>query len=238
VLITPILGYKLRDKIGKALKTRAETIKKALDEYNRRAASLDPPRPSLTWSKVIEVTSIGDFDLWRNCHQDIRQLQWAQPANREAMNLHFRVKQAKCEIERLNVEIQRLLTYMYDDHADYNQAIRREQDSNPFLAHELAKQWQYRQLVNEGILSRLLQTSRLVGFSGKIQFGHRIGRDPAALVGVPFPYWAEGLVHSGVMSGDEGQLDVEGKDAPADVEDDETERDALLMVDFMENLAL
>jgi hypothetical protein len=134
---------------------------------------------------------------------------------------------------------------MYDDHADYNQAIRREQDLNPLLAHELAKRWGYQQLVNEGILSRLLQTSTLIGFSGRLQFGCRIGRDPTTLVGVPLPYWAEGLgLHevNDTTSGRDGQsVDARGHDAEdgnANVGDDETERDALLLVDFMHNLAL
>lgn len=197
--------------------------------------------------KIIEAASLGDFDLWRDSRQDIRQLQWAQPANREAMNLYFQVKQAKCEIVRLNVEIQRLLTFMYDDHANYNQAIRQEQESSPLLAHELAKRWRYRQLINEGILRRLLQTSKLTGFSGRLQFGRRVGRDPATLVEVPLPYWAEGLGLQGVnniMSGGDGQSAARGhgekdaEDINADTGDDEMEHDALQLVDFMDNLAM
>jgi hypothetical protein len=71
------LGYKMRQKIGNALRARSEAIKKALKEYNRLAANLHPPREQLTWSKVIEMATVGDLDLLRHARQDIRDQPWA-----------------------------------------------------------------------------------------------------------------------------------------------------------------
>jgi hypothetical protein len=51
------------------------------------------------------MVSLAEFDLLRDTRQDIRQFPWAQPLNREAMNLSFGIKRAKEEILRLNVEI-------------------------------------------------------------------------------------------------------------------------------------
>jgi hypothetical protein len=47
-----IPGYKLREKIGKALKNRANAIKRALEDYNSCALQLNPPREQLTWATV------------------------------------------------------------------------------------------------------------------------------------------------------------------------------------------
>ncbi|EPS95019.1 hypothetical protein FOMPIDRAFT_1085440, partial [Fomitopsis schrenkii] len=107
------IGYKLREKIGKALKARAEAIKKALKCYNQRAASLTPPRAELLWDEVVKMmVSLAEFNLLRDGHRDIRLEPWADRKNREAMNTFFEIKCAEEEIERLNVEIPQLLSYM------------------------------------------------------------------------------------------------------------------------------
>ncbi|KAH9947990.1 hypothetical protein B0H21DRAFT_708025 [Amylocystis lapponica] len=83
------VGYKMREKIGKALKSRAEAVKKALVEYNRQATELVPH---------VHVDVVGEFDLLRDAQQDIRELPWAQRANRQAMSTYFNVQRAKEEI--------------------------------------------------------------------------------------------------------------------------------------------
>ena len=95
-----ILAYKLREKIGQALRTRAEAIRKALHEYNRQAVLLVPPRPKLRWEELVDLSSVGDFDILRNARQDIRQLKWADPMHREAMRLYFNIERAKEELVR------------------------------------------------------------------------------------------------------------------------------------------
>ncbi|KAJ7936673.1 hypothetical protein B0H13DRAFT_1589410 [Mycena leptocephala] len=107
-------AYKLRDKIGKALKTRTEAIHRALVEYNGAAAMLNSPRDPLVWARVIETVSLAEFDLLRDTHTDIRRLPWTQPARREAGLLYFGIKRANEEIQRLNVEITRIITFAVD----------------------------------------------------------------------------------------------------------------------------
>jgi hypothetical protein len=92
------LGYKLREKISKALKTQAEAIRRALNDYNEAAGELNPPRKQLTWEKVINAVTLADFDVLRDTWMDIRSLPWTQPARREATNLHFGIIQAREEI--------------------------------------------------------------------------------------------------------------------------------------------
>ena len=115
------------------------------------------------------MVSLAEFDLLQYGRQDVRLLKWTQPKHREAMRLHFKIKQAHEEIERLNVEIQRLITFMFDDHVDHYRSIQELDVLDPNLAHELSLRWEYLQQLNSKIVCRLVQTSRLSGFTGIIK---------------------------------------------------------------------
>ncbi|KAJ6623200.1 hypothetical protein B0H10DRAFT_1786918 [Mycena sp. CBHHK59/15] len=134
-------GYKLREKISKALRTQAEAIRRALQTYNEAAVALNPPRERLTWMDIISKTSLAEFDLLRDTRMDIHDQPWTHPARREAMVLYFGIKRAKEEIQRLNIEICRLITSMYDQHVDYHRAISSTLLINPPLASYLDKSW-------------------------------------------------------------------------------------------------
>ncbi|KAG6912822.1 hypothetical protein DXG01_011751, partial [Tephrocybe rancida] len=63
----------LRKHIGKALKVRSQAIRTSLERYNAAAALMSPPRPSLSWDQVVEHAYLADFDLLRDCRQDIHE---------------------------------------------------------------------------------------------------------------------------------------------------------------------
>ncbi|KAJ7124573.1 hypothetical protein C8R43DRAFT_899013, partial [Mycena crocata] len=65
------VGYKLREKIGKALKTRADAIQKAVAKYNTAASQLNPPRDQLTLAEVLQIVCLAEFDLLRDTRTDI-----------------------------------------------------------------------------------------------------------------------------------------------------------------------
>ena len=98
-------GYKLQEKIGKALRTCADMIRHALKAYNMATAQLNPPCPQLTWTKLIEAMILVDFDLLQDSCQDIHQQPWTHPSCCEAMNLYFGIKHMKEEITWLNIEV-------------------------------------------------------------------------------------------------------------------------------------
>ncbi|KAJ6493883.1 hypothetical protein DFH09DRAFT_1104346 [Mycena vulgaris] len=148
------VGYKLREKISKALRTRAEAIQVALNKYNLAATQLNPPRDRLSWTTVIDTMHLAEFNLLRDTRSDIRSFLWAKSANREAMVLYFGIKRAKEEIRHLNVEIQRLVMFMADDHVDYIRAIRSNVMVAPHLAHELSQQWLHCTRIHESIVSK------------------------------------------------------------------------------------
>ena len=188
--VDAIAGYKLREKIGKALKTRAEAIRRALDAYNSAAAQLNPPRESLSWAKLMDATTLADFDLLRDSRQDIREQPWTQPSRREAMNLYFGIKRANEEILQLNVEIRRLVTFMINDHHDFHRAISANIITNPALAHELSCQWEYRHRIHSRIAFQLHQTSRLRGFTGTLLPGTCEGPELVFTTKAGLPNWA------------------------------------------------
>ena len=172
------------------MRTRSGAIKTALKEYNDAAALLNPPRDPLTWSTVLKAATVADFDLLRDTRTDIRRLPWTEPSRREATTYYFGIKRARKEITWLNVEITRLLTFMFDTHIDYHLAIQRCMTEDPPLAASLIQQWQYEDRINESVVLKLSQTSKLHGFTGSLTIGSRIGRDKALSIDVPLPRWA------------------------------------------------
>jgi hypothetical protein len=182
-------------------------------QYND-STSLPISSPS---QQVIEMASLAEFDILRDTRQDIRQLPWAQSANREAMNLYFGIKRANEEILRLNVEIRRLVTSMLDAHCHLYSVIqtRHLSDSDPVLAHELSRRWQFQQKIHTIIAEQLVKTSKLTGFTGSLQPGRRMGHRDIHKDNIPLPQWANEILGLAVISriGDDADtLDGMGDD--------------------------
>ncbi|KAI0681768.1 hypothetical protein BC835DRAFT_1301778, partial [Cytidiella melzeri] len=157
--------------IGQALQTCAEAIRKALDEYNKQASLLNPPRPKLRWEELIDLSSVGAFDLLRNARQDICELKWADPLHQEATHLYFNIQRAQEELTCCNVEVHQILTSMYNEHLDYWHAVALSIIPNPTLACKLSKRWVERDCINTCVARRLQQIALLPGFSGALEIG-------------------------------------------------------------------
>ncbi|KAG1885372.1 hypothetical protein F4604DRAFT_1878101 [Suillus subluteus] len=108
-------AYKMRTHISKSLQTRCHAIQTAIKKYNDAASQLHPPRPPLEWSKVSHYSFLEEFNLLRETRQDIRDKMWARPAIRETMRQWLHIQRAKEEIERCNVEVRRLHTFIVDE---------------------------------------------------------------------------------------------------------------------------
>ena len=141
-------AYKLQDKIGKALNTRAEAIQHVLEAYNTAASHLIPPCEHLTWAELMDTTTLAEFNLLHNSRQDIWKQPWTQPLQCKAMNLYFGIKCTKEEILQLNIKICHLITFMINDHYDFHHAVARHIFTNPILAHELSLQWEFRHQIH------------------------------------------------------------------------------------------
>ncbi|SJL17575.1 uncharacterized protein ARMOST_21127 [Armillaria ostoyae] len=63
---------------------------------------------------------------------------WATPAGQATMDQYFKIKRAEEEINRLNIEIPCLLTYMADEDRYLQDQNLHLQESNPALAHQIS----------------------------------------------------------------------------------------------------
>ena len=164
------VGYKLRRQIGKALQRRSEAIRKALSRYNAQATKLIPPRPPLTWKEIVEYSFLAEFDLLRLSRTDIRSERWTQPSSREGTIKYLKLRRAREEIVRLNVEICRLRTAIYNESRETDGVLHSLQTTDPALGKELQRRWLLRRQVNACLLQRLDQIERLSGFTGRRGF--------------------------------------------------------------------
>ncbi|KAK0479370.1 hypothetical protein EDD18DRAFT_1312467 [Armillaria luteobubalina] len=164
-------GYKMRKHIGKALKARSQAIRTTLSHYNAAASALCPPRPPLQWERVVKYAFLADFDLLRDVQENMSERKWATLAGRQAMDTYFKICQAKEEIKRLNIEIQRVITYM---HVEDTYLRRREGaivETVPALALQISRYCQDREHFYATHMRRFYALSRDAGFTGSVEVG-------------------------------------------------------------------
>lgn len=214
-------GYKLRKHIAKALQARSQAIRHALDKYNIAASALFPPRSHLSWNDVVEYAFLADFDLLRDTRQDIRDRPWATPAGRLSMDRHFKLERAREEIQRLNIEIPRVITYMRDEDAFLRRKEKEIRMYDNGLAHQVLLHRRERGRFNAQHMERFRKLACIPGFSGSIQPG----------VSVEFGTQETGPGHGGDMAVDDSGNGVEDVPpcggGPLDEVDDDTDEDEL-----------
>ncbi|KAF9049005.1 hypothetical protein BJ165DRAFT_1343532, partial [Panaeolus papilionaceus] len=162
-------GYKMRQHIGKALKARSQAIRTAVEEYNAAAKSVK--RSILTWDQVVQYTQLADFDLLSDTREDIRQREWAKSGSRTLLDQYFKIKGARDEIKRLNVEIPRLTTYIRDEEAFLSHHITALTETQPHLAHQIRLRLASFIRKNDVHITRLKGLLKLPGFSGTLNEG-------------------------------------------------------------------
>jgi len=92
--------------ISNALKAHSKTIHCALNAYNQAALVLSPPWPKLTWTEIVEYTTISEFELLQcSAHEDIHNLEWADARNCHTTICHLKLIHAQEEVYHLNVEV-------------------------------------------------------------------------------------------------------------------------------------
>ena len=75
----------MRTHIAKSFQKRCKAIQNAVKAYNAAAVALDPPRPTLDWTRVSHYGFLNEFNLLRDTRQDIRDKPWTDLAVRETM---------------------------------------------------------------------------------------------------------------------------------------------------------
>ncbi|KAJ7784074.1 hypothetical protein B0H14DRAFT_3095688 [Mycena olivaceomarginata] len=62
--------------------------------------------------QVVEYTFLADFDILRDTRDEVQSRPWTRPAYRLAMDSYFKLCRAREEIQRLNIEIRRVVTWI------------------------------------------------------------------------------------------------------------------------------
>jgi hypothetical protein len=163
------VGYKLRQHIAKALKTRSQAIKQALQRFNNAASKLG--RETLRWDDVVDYAFVSEFDILAETHEDVQKRPWAQPAARMLMDQFFKIKHAKEEIERLNIEIRRIITFIRDEEDFLRSMEARLREENPEVSYQLLLRRHRFELANTEHLRRLEKLRSVAGLTGSLSPG-------------------------------------------------------------------
>ncbi|KAJ3749419.1 hypothetical protein DFH05DRAFT_1593958 [Lentinula detonsa] len=158
-------GYKMRQHIGHAMQKRSAAIQSALESYNEAAAQLTPPRKLLNWDDVLNYTYLSEFDFLRDSRSDVRDHIWARPAVREAMSELFKLMRAGEELDRLHIEIKRLVTYMKEEEEFIPAVVEEVQAHDPQLAYQIHRYAHERGRFNSVHYMRLDSIRKLKGFA-------------------------------------------------------------------------
>lgn len=143
-------------------------------KYNEAAAALNPPAPRLTWKKVVEYAVLADFDLLRDVRQDVREKPWASSTNRLLRDQYFKLERAHEEIDRLNIEIRRLITYIADETIFLQMIEQAAAADDTRLAHQIALYGLERGRSNGMHIKRLAKLAKDPGFTGNVRLGQSI----------------------------------------------------------------
>jgi hypothetical protein len=211
----------MRKHISKALQSRSQAIRTALDRYNSAARLLPTPRRQLDWKEVVEYAFLADFDLLRDARQDISDRPWATPAGRLAMDLYFKIERAHEEITRLNVEIRRVATYIRDEDRFLQYSETKACETDTRLALHIKHHRMERGRFNAHHRRRLREIAKLDGFSGSILPGTSTATGPGESASV----WALLEADSVSMTPLDGGCAEGGEEVWVDIPIDQQEAD-------------
>ncbi|KAK7021953.1 hypothetical protein VNI00_017132 [Paramarasmius palmivorus] len=158
-------GYKMRQAIVSAMKTRSAAIRSAIERFNKAAQGLDPPQPTLEWNDVVNCSFLADFDFLRETGSDVQRKAWTLPANRELMTSYFKVLCAEEELERLHIEIRRLITYITEELTYSQQVLDEVGESDPAFAYHIHLKFAERGRFHALHIKRLRAITELEGFN-------------------------------------------------------------------------
>ncbi|KIN95760.1 hypothetical protein M404DRAFT_934427, partial [Pisolithus tinctorius Marx 270] len=228
-------GYKMRKHIVKALQVHSSAIRIALEQYNTAARAMDPPHRILKWDEVVEYAFIAEFDLLRDAWQDVSQRPWATPAGRSAMDHYFKLLRAREEIERLEVEAHRLLTYLRDKERFLDESEQQAQALHPPLAHQIARYCSIHSRFTSQHLKCLHDITKLPGYKGSLSFGESVRMGPGESASKPHVIIPPSLINtvcSQLMDSDD--IDTQENLEEEEEEEEEKEETSRMVLEVLD----
>lgn len=127
---------------------------------------MTPPQPSLDWDTVVNYTYLSQFELLRDCREDVREREWATPAARMVSQSYLKVHRAEEEIARLNIEVRRLYTWMKDEYWYLQSAMKAVETTEPLISKEIALLLNRHVAASAAQNYRITQILALPGYTG------------------------------------------------------------------------
>ncbi|KAJ6503627.1 hypothetical protein C8R45DRAFT_1051105 [Mycena sanguinolenta] len=172
-------GYKMRSHIAKALQARSKAIRKAINRYNSVAEDMDPPMPTVSWDEVVNYGFLAEFDLLRDTEDAVRSRPWTRRSYRLAMDKYFKILRAREEIQRLNIEIKRVVTWINEE----DQFLRKKEaeyaETDPMRAVQISRYRQRRARSDNNHMQQFWAQAKTPGFTGSLVPGVSIERKEA-----------------------------------------------------------
>ncbi|KAJ7794688.1 hypothetical protein B0H14DRAFT_3093737 [Mycena olivaceomarginata] len=161
-------GYKMRSHIAKALQARSKAIRNAIERYNKVALSMEPPMPTLDWDQVVNYGFLGDFDLLRDTTDSISSRPWTRRSYRLAMDSYFKILRAREEIQHLNIEIKRVITWIDNEDRFLRKKEEELKETDPLLAVQVTRYRQRRGPSDLYHMHRFWALAKVPGFTGSV----------------------------------------------------------------------
>ncbi|KAL6300787.1 hypothetical protein BKA93DRAFT_819255 [Sparassis latifolia] len=215
-------AYRVRTHIAKSLQVRCKAIRNAVKVYNATANALQPPCPTLDWTKVSHYSFIDEFHILKDTRDDVHERPWSRPAVQETMKQARRIAQAHVEVERCNIEARRLHTSIRDEECMFDMVLEKLHEEHALIHGAVADFCQRHCNVNARHLAHLRQLYALDGFTGKPSPGQREG---VTAVGSSPSVVTDFCMH-------------EGDEAKVNEDNDELQGDIGGLVDYMCNLSM
>ncbi|KAJ7049089.1 hypothetical protein C8F01DRAFT_1094008 [Mycena amicta] len=162
---------KWRKHIAKALQVRSKAIRAALERYNTAATAMLPSKPTLSWEQVVNYTFLSDFDLLRE-ENGVDGEKWAQPMFRFLMDSFFKIERAREEVQRLNIEICRVVTWIRDERQYLQRMEKGLRDAGEVtLAVQMKCYGQQRGIFAATHMQKFWELAKRDGFTGSLEHG-------------------------------------------------------------------
>lgn len=219
----------MQTHIAKSLQTRCKAIQNADVAYNSAALALNPPRPTLNWSKASHYSFLEDFELLRDPWNDICNKPWATPVVRAVMKQALHIQRAHEKVENCNIEVCRLHMHILHESANLQRIVHSLEEQRDPITGAVNDYTVWRLHTNEQLLAHIKQIHSLQGFTGSIIPGIHAGQPPPG----PLNTAKEGL-HP--IDSDE---DDDESGAAKELEDEEEMQGQYSgLVDFVSNMSL
>lgn len=211
--------------------------------------ALDPPHPTLDWSRVSHFSFLEEFTLLNDTRNDIRDKPWGQPLVHETMRTARRIKRATEELENVEREAWRVHTSIADEDAHFTRVLGDLKEHGDVLYGAVAEFCARRHTNSAHILSYLHRLYTLEGYGGNPTPGKYCGppREQWTAQTQPAMPAVSAATPSGASSSTPSIEDLtRSEESATELDDDDDELDVdedadggvSLLVDHLANIAV